>query len=306
MRTLALLAIVASATGAQGAGLFHFTGDPPSLRASAQDAAFGPTQIDGKREPTSLPYSSSLNVTQGLSSSSNQISLSDSKLLLNFQHVFDGYNDSFAASAGDFRFKPNFDLHYQVTDAYTFTAPNSVPFKIEQDFSLTGESAQQLFFGSNQGQSTSAGTTTYTAGTDAGTSHIWLGKDSGTLFSGLQYTLAYQSYMQGAAAGVPNGTTANGSLLVDLYYRGDLDGNRSIGFEDLVRLAQNYGTTVGPRGYGNGDIDGDGMVTFVDLTILAQRYGTSPDAPMPINVPEPGTAILLFSIAVMNRRAKQS
>jgi hypothetical protein len=53
---------------------------------------------------------------------------------------------------------------------------------------------------------------------------------------------------------------------------GDLTGDSTVGFADLLLLAQNYGSSVtNPQG----DVNGDGRVDFTDLLLLAQNYGAS-------------------------------
>lgn len=55
--------------------------------------------------------------------------------------------------------------------------------------------------------------------------------------------------------------------------RGDATRNRSVDFDDLLLLAQNYGQSG--RTFQQGDFDYNGTVNFDDLLALAQRYGTS-------------------------------
>lgn len=57
------------------------------------------------------------------------------------------------------------------------------------------------------------------------------------------------------------------------FLTGDTDLSGAVDFDDLLTLAQNYGTNV--RGYRNGDFNHDGSVNFDDLLGLAQRYGLS-------------------------------
>jgi hypothetical protein len=59
---------------------------------------------------------------------------------------------------------------------------------------------------------------------------------------------------------------------------GDANADRSVDFNDLVKLAQNYNTTGG-KTYADGDFTGDGNVDFNDLVILAQHYNTALPAP---------------------------
>jgi hypothetical protein len=61
----------------------------------------------------------------------------------------------------------------------------------------------------------------------------------------------------------------------------DANGDRSVDFNDLVSLAQNYNTSSG-KGWADGDFTGDGNVDFNDLVKLAQNYNTSlPGASLP-------------------------
>ena len=51
----------------------------------------------------------------------------------------------------------------------------------------------------------------------------------------------------------------------------DVNGDGSVGFDDLIVLARNYGKTNAT--WADGDFDGDGKVGFDDLIILARHYG---------------------------------
>lgn len=52
---------------------------------------------------------------------------------------------------------------------------------------------------------------------------------------------------------------------------GDANRDRSVGFADLVAVAQNYGGT--DKNWEQGDFNGDGNVSFADLVTVAQNYG---------------------------------
>jgi fibronectin type 3 domain-containing protein len=58
---------------------------------------------------------------------------------------------------------------------------------------------------------------------------------------------------------------------------GDANDNRTVDFNDLVLMAQNYNGSAG-KVWGDGDFNGDGLVDFNDLVILAQNYNTSRSA----------------------------
>jgi hypothetical protein len=62
----------------------------------------------------------------------------------------------------------------------------------------------------------------------------------------------------------------------------DADHNRTVDFNDLVPLAQNYNTSG--KTFAQGDYNYDGGVDFNDLVLLAQRYNTTLAAP-PVAAP---------------------
>ena len=55
------------------------------------------------------------------------------------------------------------------------------------------------------------------------------------------------------------------------FIAGDVDGDGTVGFADLLRLAQNYNAS--PATWAQGDLNADGTVNFADLLLLAQSYG---------------------------------
>lgn len=70
---------------------------------------------------------------------------------------------------------------------------------------------------------------------------------------------------------------------------GDVNRDRTVGFSDLLKVAQNYGKAG--VGYGGGDLDGDGLVGFSDLLLVAQKYGATLPAPTAAAVPIPVMAV---------------
>jgi hypothetical protein len=67
---------------------------------------------------------------------------------------------------------------------------------------------------------------------------------------------------------------AGGDYTFDFFeLRGDVDRDQTVGFSDLVAVAQNYGKS--DRTLAQGDVDGDGTVGFADLVAIAQNYGKS-------------------------------
>ena len=79
----------------------------------------------------------------------------------------------------------------------------------------------------------------------------------------------------GVNGGVFYGQPADGtSVLVAYTLNGDTDLDRDVDFNDLLRVAQNYGITTN-RVWFNGDFNYTGGVDFNDLLPLAQNYGQS-------------------------------
>jgi cyclophilin family peptidyl-prolyl cis-trans isomerase len=120
-----------------------------------------------------------------------------------------------------------------------------------------------------------------------------------------QATLTFPGYSGGA---LPDGdyratilagavTDAAGNALpaatpVDFYYMaGDVNHDRSVNFNDLVVLAQNYNTTG--KTFAQGDFNYDTKVDFNDLVILAQRYNTTLATPAtPLSASEEVAGVL--------------
>jgi MYXO-CTERM domain-containing protein len=112
------------------------------------------------------------------------------------------------------------------------------------------------------------------------------------------------------------------SVLVRLTLAGDATLDGVVDFNDLVKLAQNYNTTVSTTTgswWFNGDFTYDGIVDFNDLVSLAQNYnGTALPTPVPgaaddfandlarafASVPEPA-ALGLISLALPSLRRRR-
>ncbi|MDB5323495.1 MAG: Flagellar hook-length control protein FliK [Phycisphaerales bacterium] len=77
----------------------------------------------------------------------------------------------------------------------------------------------------------------------------------------------------GAAQDAAGNRTTDAITLDFFQFAGDFNRDRSVDFNDLAVLAQNYNGTG--KTWATGDINGDGMTDFLDLALMAQRYNTS-------------------------------
>jgi uncharacterized protein (DUF2141 family) len=132
------------------------------------------------------------------------------------------------------------------------------------------------------------------------------------------YTLSIGA---GADASVTGGATmqasysADGSSGLSLKFlpEGDANADGTVGFDDLLILAQHYGQSG--ASFPTGDFNGDGVVNFEDLLLLAQNYGQSTNAlqttaaltdqAAPGPVPEPGSLLLMGLIATAGLRRRR-
>jgi len=80
-----------------------------------------------------------------------------------------------------------------------------------------------------------------------------------------------------------NSQLAQDSSVDFSFLNGDADRDGSVGFSDLVAIAQHYGVNGGGM-LATGDMDGDGNVGFSDLVTVAQNYGNTLAAPAAVPV----------------------
>lgn len=85
----------------------------------------------------------------------------------------------------------------------------------------------------------------------------------------------YRLVLDAGAAESSTGAPSSATSLDFFVLRGDADRDRDVDFDDLLRLAQNFGKLNQTFSQGNFDYDPTGEVDFDDLLLLAQRYGTS-------------------------------
>ena len=95
----------------------------------------------------------------------------------------------------------------------------------------------------------------------------------------------------GAIADAAGNALPVGTPLEFYFMAGDVNHDRSVDFNDLVALAQNYNTTG--KSFAQGDFNYDGNVDFNDLVILAQRYNTTlPTPAAPVSAPADVAGVL--------------
>jgi hypothetical protein len=144
-------------------------------------------------------------------------------------------------------------------------------------------------------------------GNGIGSSASAANPDSAVIVTEASTLLKLSPGQTGTFMGQPIDSTA---LLIRYTLRGDADLDGTVGFQDLVCLAQNYGTAPGsaPDAWMRGDFDGDGLINFNDLTLLAHSYGelippSQASLPDLVAAPEPcGFAVLSLLFAFARRR----
>jgi hypothetical protein len=80
----------------------------------------------------------------------------------------------------------------------------------------------------------------------------------------------YRAVLIPGVSDLSGNVTTKEAVLDFSVLAGDADGDRQVGFSDLVVLAQNYGKSG--KTQPEGDFNFDGTVDFTDLVILAQQY----------------------------------
>lgn len=135
--------------------------------------------------------------------------------------------------------------------------------------------------------------------------------------SGSNWSIILNTVLPAGALSMNLGTYSSVELLIDRrgFTPGDADFDRSVGFDDLLLLAQHYGTSG--RLWTHGDFTLDGTVDFDDLLILAQQYQSNAlladtefdadflgDYALALSlVPEP-TLVVSGTVALLTRRRR--
>ncbi|HEY7120710.1 MAG TPA: Ig-like domain-containing protein, partial [Tepidisphaeraceae bacterium] len=103
-----------------------------------------------------------------------------------------------------------------------------------------------------------------------------------TFAAGALTNANYRATLHGSAVSDGAGNAMSQDYGLDFFWLGgDANHNRTVDFNDLVPMAQNYNSTGGGKTYADGDFNGDGNVDFNDMVILAQNYNVALAAPTP-------------------------
>ena len=95
--------------------------------------------------------------------------------------------------------------------------------------------------------------------------------------SAVVFSVSFSSDRRTLASGARDGTMALWDIapyITPQFAAADFDRDGTVGFQDFLQFAAQFGTSQGDAGYdARFDLDGDGAVGFSDLLIFAERFG---------------------------------
>lgn len=157
-----------------------------------------------------------------------------------------------------------------LTKAYRDDFGQSIEFQFDQTVNASIDPSDLSLLNITSGQTYSGGVLALT-NTVAGTLARWKPLSAALLPDG-----NYLATIEANAVENTIGTTLASQIVFNFtVLRGDVNHDKSVNFDDLLTLAQNYGQTGRTFSQGNVDYSPDGSVNFDDLLTLAQRYGVS-------------------------------
>jgi hypothetical protein len=221
-----------------------------------------------------------------------------------FQHLLGGQAGPIIESHGTVSFTTTKDLLYSISGHYEVTQQlwTSIPPYLNVDAAYSGYPGAQDPFPLQIAYSSDGSAVDL----DVPYQKAWNSYSSlgsvGLLKPGPTYSLSFNAGLQSREA--DGGAAAAGILTIHLNLWGDFNDDGSIGFDDLLALAQHYGGTGPDVTYANGCMNADGSIAFDDLLLLAQHDGESfPSTQTAISpVPEPVLVLLVVGPALVARR----
>jgi parallel beta-helix repeat protein len=259
-----------------------------NLTASAASVAWNTNEAADTQVEygTSTAYgaSTSLNATDVTSHSATLSGLSASTLYHYRVKSRDAAGN--LATSGDFTFTtsaaPDTTSPTVVDSSFDFSSvPQGVTFKFSENVSAGLNGSELSIVNLTTGAQVAASDLSFTYG--SGNVASW------TYVPGVLPDGDYRATLSAGTVRDAAGNTLGADSTLDFFVlEGDANRDRTVDFNDLVSLAQNYTTATG-MAYSQGDLNMDQVVNFNDLVILAQHYNTSlpPAPPAAVAVAQP-------------------
>src|SRR5579884_2417669 len=260
-------ALLTLAQAATGQSLIQFTNGTVESHA---------TEIGGTYQVPQIPTTSALHAAsqQDGTETTTGYTLTDSLFTFEPDDLLSGAVGSRATSGEDINFVANADLHFEIAgDIHTGTHiwQNNPP-NCALDIRLLNPSSGLFWRTFNANAPVKFDPADFTTG-----STIYGTTASGTLRQNAAYEFFANSNLTDTGAG--GAGELSGSVQLRLSLIGDFNGDRSVGFPDVLIVAQHYGLSGRDATYATGDANQDGNVGFDDLLVLAQHYGENFSSP---------------------------
>ena len=221
-----------------------------------------------------------------------------------FEHQLSGQSGSYIQTNGAMTFTTTADLLFNISAQYSVTQQlwSSGPPELSIYVQYSNPPLAQDPFVLTMSHSVNGSAVALDYSYQSGFESV------GPLTPGQNYDLGFSAGMYANAAG--SAATAAGSLTIHLNLWGDFNDDGSVGFDDLLTLAQHYGVAGPDATYANGCMNADASIAFDDLLLLAQHYGEEfPSAPPSVSaVPDPtllGPELALAALSARHRPAKR-
>jgi hypothetical protein len=154
------------------------------------------------------------------------------------------------------------------SSSFDFETGPSMTLVFSQDVQASLDASDLVIENTTTGQVLAASDYTMSSSLVAGTTTTVLGFT--TALANGDYRVRVLAGGVQAASGPANAADLSASFF---SLAGDTNRDRTVNFDDLLTLAQNYGQSGRTFSQGNFDYSADGAVSFDDLLLLAQNYG---------------------------------